>query len=83
MTLQLKPEVRQELPDSITHACVLWTEDIMKGYFPDPTDSVAQQIVLEAYAKAITTLVKPVPDKKSVLQTFILELQDLTNKELV
>ena len=77
----LTPEVQRELLAHLTHACILWTEDIMKGYFTDPNDSMAQQMILEAYAGAITTIAKRMPNRQAILKTFILELQDRANKD--
>ena len=77
----MTPEVRKELLAHLTHTCVLWTEDIMKGYFDDPKDSVSQQMILEAYAGAINVIANRLPNRKAVLQTFLIELQDLVNKE--
>ena len=75
------PEVRAELLAHLTHACVLWTEDIMKGYFVDPKDTMAQQMILEAYAGAITTVAAALPNRQAVLKTFLIELQDRINKD--
>jgi hypothetical protein len=80
-TPPLTPELRAELLEHITHACVLWTEDVMKGYFTDPKSSEAQQMVLEAYAHAIQRIAKRLPNRQAVLKTFLIELQDLVNKE--
>lgn len=77
----LTPEVRKELLDHLTHACILWTEDIMKGYFEDPKDSTSQQLMLEAYAGAITTIANRLPNRKAILKTFLMELQDSLNKD--
>jgi hypothetical protein len=77
----MTPEARRELLDHLTRACVLWTEDVMKGYFDDPRDTMSQQMVLEAYAGAITTIANRLPNRKAVLKTFLIELQDLVNKE--
>ncbi len=77
----LSPELRAELLEHLTHACVLWTEDVMKGYFHDPKSSEAQQMVLEAYARAIQQIAKRLPNRQAVLRTFLIELQDLVNKE--
>lgn len=77
----LAPQARRELLDHLTHACILWTEDIMKGYFDDPKSSESQQLVLEAYAGAITTIASRLPNRTAVLKTFLLELQDSISKE--
>lgn len=77
----MSPETRAELLEHLTHTCVLWTEDVMKGYFHDPKSSEAQQMILEAYARAIHTIALRLPNRKAVLKTFLLELQDLVNKE--
>lgn len=77
----LTPETRAELLAHLTHTCVLWTEDVMKGYFYDPKSSEAQQMLLEAYAGAITTIANRLPNRKAVLKTFLIELQDLVNKD--
>lgn len=77
----LSPEVRQELLRSLTQACVLWTEDLMKGYFDDPHDSSAQQLILEAYAAAVTTIAARTPSRSAILRTFLMELQDRINKD--
>ena len=81
MTTPLTPETRAELLEHLTHACVLWTEDVMKGYFDDPKSSEAQQMVLEAYARAIQTIAARLPNRTAVLRTFLIELQDLVNKD--
>lgn len=83
---KLTKEARAELLSHLTHACVVWTEDIMKGYFENPEDTQSQQIILEAYASAIAELASRQPNRKAALQTFIHELQDaasakFTNKE--
>lgn len=80
-TKHLPPQVRAELLDHLTRACVLWTEDVLKGYFDDPKSSEAQQMVLEAYARAITQIAGTLPNRKAVLATFLIELQDLVNKD--
>ena len=77
----LTPEVRAELLVHLTRSVVLWTEDIMKGYFEDPTDSMAQQMILDAYAGAITEIAQRTPNGRALLKTFIHELQDRENKE--
>jgi hypothetical protein len=77
----LSPEIRQEILDNMTRTCILWTEDLMKGYFADPTSTIAQQMVLEAYAEAITQIAKRMPNRTAALKTFALELQDRITKE--
>ena len=77
----LTPEVRRELLDNLTRACVLWTEDLMKGYFDDPKDSAAQQLILEAYAGAITQIAHRMPNRTAILKTFLIELQDRITQE--
>lgn len=80
-TPPMTPETRAELLEHLTHTCVLWTEDVMKGYFHDPKSSEAQQMLLEAYARAIHQIANRLPNRKAVLRTFLIELQDLVNKE--
>jgi hypothetical protein len=77
----MSPEVRKDLLAHLTHACVLWTEDIMKGYFDDPKDSVSQQMILEAYAEAIQVIAARTGNRQAVLKTFLIELQDAVNKD--
>lgn len=81
----LSKEARKELLDHLTRACVLWTEDIMKGYFEDPKSTTSQQLILEAFAGAVTEIASRLPNRTAALQTFLLELQDhaanLTPKE--
>lgn len=78
---QMSPQMRSELLAHLTQACILWTEDVMKGYFDDPKDSQAQQLVLEAYAAALTTIANRLPNRQAILKTFLIELQDQLNKE--
>jgi hypothetical protein len=80
-TTPLTPQGRAELLEHMTHATILWTEDLMKGYFEDPKGSEAQQLTLEAYAQAITIIANRLPNRKALLKTFLLELQDTVNKE--
>ena len=75
------PEVRAEMLGHMTRACVLWTEDLMKGYFVDPTDTMAQQMVLEAFAGAVTEIASRMPNRQAVMRTFLIELQDRINKD--
>lgn len=77
----MTPTVRKELLEHLTHACVLWTEDVMKGYFDDPKDSIAQQMILEAYAQAIQVIASRTGNRRAVLKTFLIELQDAVNKD--
>lgn len=81
MTRTMTPEVRKEILTNLTKTCVLWTEDLMKGFFDDPQSSIAHQLVLEAYAAAIITLSNRLPNRKAILKTFVIELQDSINKE--
>ena len=78
---KLTPEVQAELLATLTRSVVLWTEDIMKGYFDDPNDSMAQQMILEAYAGAISEIALRTPNGRAIIKTFIHELQDRVNKE--
>lgn len=80
-TSKMTKEARSELLSHLTHACVLWTEDIMKGYFEDPTDTQSQQIILEAYAAAVAEIASRQPNRKAALQTFIHELQDAASSK--
>lgn len=77
----LTHEVRQEMLGHMTQACVRWTEDLMKGYFVDPNDTVAQQMILEAYAGAVTEIASHLPNRQAVLRTFLIEIQDRINKD--
>ena len=81
MSSPVTPEVRKEILASLTKTCVLWTEDLMKGFFDDPQSSFAHQMVLEAYAAAILTLSNRLPNRAAILKTFVIELQDSINKE--
>lgn len=81
MSTPLTPEVRAELLDHMTRACVLWAEDLMSSYFTDPKSSGAQQLLLEAYTAAITTVASKLPNRLAMLQTFTHEIQDFINKE--
>ena len=77
----LTPEVKKDLLDNMTRATILWTEDLMKGYFDDPHDSMAQQMILEAFAAALAKMARLSPTSTAITQTFIHELQERLNKE--
>ena len=76
---QLAPGVRDELLAHLTVATIQWTEDVMKGFFEDPDDTMAQQMVLEAFAAAVATIASRKPSSHAVMQTFLIELQDRVN----
>lgn len=72
------PSVEQtrELLAHLTQTCVLWNEEIMEGWFEDPTDSWALQMLVEAHAQALAVMAAQHPDKPALVDTFIEELRD-------
>lgn len=77
----ITPEVRAELVDHMTFACLQWSEDLLRGFFDEPNCALAHEMLLEAYAEAVAIRAKQDPRQKAAVQTFIFELQDRLNKE--
>lgn len=69
-------EVNREMLEHLTHMCVLWNEEIMDGWFTDPNETMALQMMVEAHAQALAVIASRHPDKPALVETFIEELRD-------
>ena len=72
----ISPSVRAELLASMTSTCSAWMRELMKGYFDNPSEPFAQQLMLEAFAGALAEMARHTPQGLAIVQTFILELQE-------
>ena len=73
---RLTVEIKREMLEHLTHACLLWNEEIMKEYLGDPDDMMSFQILIEAHAQALATIASRHPDRPALVATFIEELRD-------
>jgi hypothetical protein len=82
MSTAVTPEVRKDILDNLTRTCELWVQEVMKGYFEHPKSPFAKQMMLEAFAAALVQMADRSSEGRSIMQTFIHELQDAATKEI-
>lgn len=76
----LAPEVRQHILDNLTATCEEWLREVMRGFFDEPDSRFAKQLMLEAFAIALTRMASHSPEGPALVQTYIHELQDQVDK---